>query len=167
MNAAQYGRLARAEARKLLTTRALPVTFAAAAALTLVSVVVQAMVAGRPGTYRLGTDDSTYQLLKIGAVPCLAMLIIGIVAAGGEFRHHTIIPALLATPGRARVFAVKVAVVAVTAAAFGQRRKMLRQSLKPLLPEDAILAAGIDPTRRAETLSVSEFAALARQLRAR
>ena len=50
----------------------------------------------------------------------------------------------------------------VTEAAFGQRRKMLRQSLKPLLPEDAILAAGIDPTRRAETLSVSEFAALAR-----
>jgi 16S rRNA (adenine1518-N6/adenine1519-N6)-dimethyltransferase len=55
----------------------------------------------------------------------------------------------------------------VTEAAFGQRRKMLRQSLKPLLPEDAILAAGIDPTRRAETLSVGEFAALARQLRAR
>ncbi len=55
----------------------------------------------------------------------------------------------------------------VTEAAFGQRRKMLRQSLKPLLPEDAILAAGIDPTRRAETLSVGEFAALARRLRAR
>jgi len=55
----------------------------------------------------------------------------------------------------------------VTEAAFGQRRKMLRQSLKPLLAEDAIRAAGIDPTRRAETLSVAEFAALARRLRAR
>ena len=54
----------------------------------------------------------------------------------------------------------------VTQAAFGQRRKMLRQSLKPLLSEDAVRAAGIDPTRRAETLSVSEFAALARRLRA-
>ena len=50
----------------------------------------------------------------------------------------------------------------VTEAAFGQRRKMLRQSLKPLLAEDAIRGAGIDPTRRAETLSVTEFAALAR-----
>jgi 16S rRNA (adenine1518-N6/adenine1519-N6)-dimethyltransferase len=50
----------------------------------------------------------------------------------------------------------------VTEAAFGQRRKMLRQSLKPLLTEDAIRDAGIDPTRRAETLSVAEFAALAR-----
>src|SRR5580698_934549 len=50
----------------------------------------------------------------------------------------------------------------VTEAAFGQRRKMLRQSLKPLLTEDAIRDAGIDPTRRAETLSITEFAALAR-----
>jgi len=55
----------------------------------------------------------------------------------------------------------------VTEAAFGQRRKMLRQSLKTLLAEDAIRAAGVDPTRRAETLSVQEFAALARRLRAR
>jgi len=52
----------------------------------------------------------------------------------------------------------------VTQAAFGQRRKMLRQSLKSFLPEDAIRSAGIDPTARAETLSVAEFAALARQL---
>jgi 16S rRNA (adenine1518-N6/adenine1519-N6)-dimethyltransferase len=54
----------------------------------------------------------------------------------------------------------------ITEAAFGQRRKMLRQSLKPLLSEDAIREAGIDPTRRAETLSITEFAALARQWRA-
>jgi len=51
---------------------------------------------------------------------------------------------------------------AVTAAAFGQRRKMLRQSLKSLLSEDAIRAAGIDPTLRAEQLDVTELAALAR-----
>jgi 16S rRNA (adenine1518-N6/adenine1519-N6)-dimethyltransferase len=58
---------------------------------------------------------------------------------------------------------------AVTAAAFGNRRKMLRQSLKSLAPdtEDFILAAGLDPTARAEQLSVTDFAALARLLRAR
>ncbi|HXL98490.1 MAG TPA: rRNA adenine dimethyltransferase family protein, partial [Rhizomicrobium sp.] len=58
---------------------------------------------------------------------------------------------------------------AVTAAAFGQRRKMLRQSLKTLAPdtETFIRAAGLDPTERAEQLSVADFAALARQLRAR
>ncbi len=53
-----------------------------------------------------------------------------------------------------------------TAAAFGQRRKMLRQSLKTLSPEaeELVLAAGLDPTARAQTLSVADFAALARLL---
>jgi 16S rRNA (adenine1518-N6/adenine1519-N6)-dimethyltransferase len=52
----------------------------------------------------------------------------------------------------------------VTAAAFGQRRKMLRQSLRSLGGDAAALlaGAGIDATRRAETLSIEEFAALAR-----
>ncbi|UUP19047.1 16S rRNA (adenine(1518)-N(6)/adenine(1519)-N(6))-dimethyltransferase RsmA [Nitratireductor thuwali] len=49
----------------------------------------------------------------------------------------------------------------VTEAAFGQRRKMLRQSLKSLGGERLLEGVGIDPTRRAETLSVEEFAALA------
>lgn len=50
---------------------------------------------------------------------------------------------------------------AVTKAAFGQRRKMLRQSLKPLGGEVLLDRAGINPTRRAETLSIAEFVALA------
>ena len=49
----------------------------------------------------------------------------------------------------------------VTEAAFGQRRKMLRQSLKSLGGERLLEAAGIDGTRRAETLSVEEFVRLA------
>ena len=52
----------------------------------------------------------------------------------------------------------------VTAAAFGQRRKMLRQSLKSLGGEALLEKAGIDPTRRAEELDVIQFAALARAL---
>jgi 16S rRNA (adenine1518-N6/adenine1519-N6)-dimethyltransferase len=56
----------------------------------------------------------------------------------------------------------------VTAAAFGQRRKMLRGSLKSLGDAERLLAdAGIEPTRRAETLSVAEFETLARGLVAR
>ncbi len=52
----------------------------------------------------------------------------------------------------------------VTAAAFGQRRKMLRQSLKPLFaePAEALRSLGIDPTVRAETLTVEQFCAIAR-----
>jgi 16S rRNA (adenine1518-N6/adenine1519-N6)-dimethyltransferase len=54
----------------------------------------------------------------------------------------------------------------VTEAAFGQRRKMLRQSLKSLGVDPALLltAAGIDPTQRAETVPVSGFVAMANRL---
>lgn len=53
----------------------------------------------------------------------------------------------------------------VTAAAFGQRRKMLRSSLKSLGPAEALLeAAGLEGTRRAEEISVEGFCALARAL---
>ncbi|PAQ03628.1 MAG: 16S rRNA (adenine(1518)-N(6)/adenine(1519)-N(6))-dimethyltransferase RsmA [Mesorhizobium sp.] len=48
----------------------------------------------------------------------------------------------------------------VTEAAFGQRRKMLRQSVKGLGGEALLTRAGIDPTRRAETLDIEEFVRL-------
>ena len=52
----------------------------------------------------------------------------------------------------------------LTAAAFGQRRKMLRGALKslPVDPLALLEGAGIKPTRRAESLHIAEFAALAR-----
>lgn len=52
----------------------------------------------------------------------------------------------------------------VTQAAFGQRRKMLRQSLKSLGGEALLARAEIDPARRAETLSVAEFCRIANLL---
>jgi 16S rRNA (adenine1518-N6/adenine1519-N6)-dimethyltransferase len=53
----------------------------------------------------------------------------------------------------------------VTQAAFGQRRKMLRQSLRSLGDAQALLAAaGIEPTARAEQIAVDGFVALARAL---
>jgi 16S rRNA (adenine1518-N6/adenine1519-N6)-dimethyltransferase len=56
----------------------------------------------------------------------------------------------------------------LTAAAFGQRRKMLRGALKSLGEAEALLgAAEIDPTRRAETLTIAEFDRLARLLHTR
>jgi 16S rRNA (adenine1518-N6/adenine1519-N6)-dimethyltransferase len=64
-------------------------------------------------------------------------------------------------PSRERLEALQ----AITAAAFGQRRKMLRQSLKTVPGAlDALARLGIDPQRRAETLSVGEFVAVAREL---
>lgn len=64
--------------------------------------------------------------------------------------------------------ALAAAMERVTAAAFGQRRKMLRGSLKSLGGAEALLgAAEIEGTRRAETLGVAEFERLARALLAR
>jgi 16S rRNA (adenine1518-N6/adenine1519-N6)-dimethyltransferase len=56
---------------------------------------------------------------------------------------------------------------AVVAAAFSQRRKTLRNSVKPLLETEDIVAAGIDPQLRAEVLSPAQFAALSAQLGSR
>ena len=50
---------------------------------------------------------------------------------------------------------------AVVASAFSQRRKTLRNATRERLPEAAFARAGIDPSRRGETLSVAEFIALA------
>ena len=56
----------------------------------------------------------------------------------------------------------------LTEAAFGQRRKMLRSSLKELPGAlDTLESLGIDSARRAETVSVPEFVAIARELSAR
>jgi 16S rRNA (adenine1518-N6/adenine1519-N6)-dimethyltransferase len=57
----------------------------------------------------------------------------------------------------------------VTAAAFGQRRKMLRQSLKVLWAdaEGLVRGAGLDPTARPEDLRIEDFAALARAVAAK
>jgi len=52
----------------------------------------------------------------------------------------------------------------VVSASFSMRRKTLRNSLRDLLSADQMIAAGVDPGNRAEQLSLSEFAALARLL---
>jgi 16S rRNA (adenine1518-N6/adenine1519-N6)-dimethyltransferase len=68
-------------------------------------------------------------------------------------------------PGEAPAGVAAAVLEKVTEHAFGQRRKMLRQSLKGLPGAvEALEALGIDPQRRAETLSVAEFVAVAREL---
>jgi len=52
----------------------------------------------------------------------------------------------------------------VVTQAFSQRRKTLRNSLKKLIDEEEIVALGIDPTLRAESISLAEFARLSNLL---
>ena len=100
-------RLTRAELRKLATTRTFLITLALSAGLAVISVVVDAWGAGKYGTPPLGTTASTYQMLKFGAVTSVAMLVLGIISSGGEYRHKTIIPAMLITPRRGALIAAK------------------------------------------------------------
>ena len=62
-------------------------------------------------------------------------------------------------PDQPTARAARRALAAVTRAAFGQRRKMLRSSLRSLAPDAVALlaAAGIDGSRRAEELTLAEF----------
>ena len=73
------------------------------------------------------------------------------------------------TPRKAPLDCDLKALERLTAAAFGQRRKMLRASLKPLGTdaEARIAAAGIDPTMRAEQLDIADFVKLANAFAAR
>ena len=86
----------RAELRKLFTTKALPVSFAIAIVLAIGSVIIDARSRARTDAARLGTDANVYQMLKFGAITCVVMLILGILACGQR------IPAPDHRPGPAR-----------------------------------------------------------------
>lgn len=117
-------RLTRAELRKLATARTFPITLALSVGLAVISVIATAAAAGKNGAAALGTTASTDQMLKTGVVCCVAMLVLGIIAAGGEYRHKTIIPAMLVAPRRgalviAKVIGVTVAGVVLSGLTFG------------------------------------------------
>ena len=117
-------RLTRAEVRKLATTRAFIITVAIAIGLAVIAVLVDVAEAGKNQAPALGTAASTYNMLKLGGVCSVAMLIVGIIASGGEYRHKTIIPAMLITPRRsaqvaAKTIAVTIAAVLLTGLTFG------------------------------------------------
>jgi ABC-2 type transport system permease protein len=116
-------RLTSSEARKLLLSRTFLGAVAISVGLALFTVLVDAAVAGQKGQPRLGTPADVHQLLKLGPVATVAMLVVGILSSGGEFRHHTIISTLLTTPRRGAVVAAKattvlLAGVALTTATF-------------------------------------------------
>ncbi len=76
---------------------------------------------------------------------------------------HSAVVHLTRLPG-ARFPADEAMLTRITTMAFGQRRKMLRSSLRGLRPdiEAKLVEAGIEPTQRAEEISLDRFCALAR-----
>jgi ABC-2 type transport system permease protein len=108
--------LTRAELRKLATGRAFLITLAVSVGLAVTSVIAIGAAAGKNGVPALSTTVGADSLLKLGIVCCVAMLILGILASGGEYRHKTIIPAMLITPRRGALVATKVIAVAFAGA---------------------------------------------------
>jgi ABC-type transport system involved in multi-copper enzyme maturation permease subunit len=100
--------LTRAELRKLVASRTYLIGLALSVGLAVISVAVDVAVAGKSGQPALGTAASTNKMLKLGAVCCVAMLVLGILGSGSEYKYKTIIPAMLAGPRRGTLVAAKV-----------------------------------------------------------
>jgi ABC-2 type transport system permease protein len=111
--------LARVEVRKLLSTPAAYVAAGVIALLTVASVVTAILLAGHSGQAALGTADNAAKALAVAAVSSTAMIVMGILSVGGEYRHRTILSAYLAEPRRGRVLAAKLAVNAVVGLVVG------------------------------------------------
>jgi ABC-2 type transport system permease protein len=109
--------LTRAELRKLVASRTFLIGLALSVGLAVISVAVDAATAGKNGAAALGTAASTNQMLKLGSVCCVAMLVLGILGSGSEYRHKTIIPAMLVAPRRGALVAAKVTGIAVAGVA--------------------------------------------------
>ena len=97
--------LARIELRKLTTTPALYVSAGIVALFTVLSVAAGIMLAGQQGTPPLGSEPNVTKTLSIAALSSMVMLVLGILATAGEFRHRTIMWTVLAEPRRGRVLA--------------------------------------------------------------
>jgi ABC-2 type transport system permease protein len=98
-------RLVAAELLKLRTTRTFWALAGAAAALVLLIVVLSLILDDG-----LDSDDDVESVLSTGGIAGLLTLVLGVVAAAGEYRHGTIASTLLVTPQRLR--AVGAAVLA-------------------------------------------------------
>jgi ABC-2 type transport system permease protein len=107
-------RLVRAEVAKLATTRSFRLLAAGALVLIAASVTLTALFT----TYTGGVSPARSTLALAGLAQTFA-LIAGALAVTSEFRHKTIVPAVLITPRRGRVLAAKLVTLAAAGLAFG------------------------------------------------
>ena len=103
--------LARAELRKLATTPAAYVAGGVVVVFTVASVLTSILLAGQQGQPALGTQENVSKTLAVAALGSMTMLVLGILAVAGEYRHRTILGTFLAEPRRGLVLGVKLAVM--------------------------------------------------------
>jgi ABC-2 type transport system permease protein len=111
-------RLVAAELLKLGTARAPLAILAAGLAAVMVLLGSALLNAGKVGAASLGTTANLRQILVTPGVGALFLLVVGVLAASGEFRHHTATGVFLVTPRRIRVVMAKVAALALIGLGF-------------------------------------------------
>lgn len=143
------------ELLKLRTTPMAAGLAAAAGGLALLFTVVTVAASGTvaeadlPG---LGGADGQRLLLSSGAFAAIPLLVLGVLATAGEYRHGTVVTSLLLEPRRERLLAVKAAVLATLGLAIGAAAALL-----------AIAGglAGLEARGISLALSIGELAAIA------
>ena len=135
-------RLFRAELLKLSTTRTARGLFAAAVAITALLAVATMLTAGDDGNAQLGSAGNLHNVIGGSGLASVMVLVLGILAMAGEFRHGTVTGTFLATPDRGRVVAAKLAAYAL--AGVGLALATALAGLAVALPWLAVKGAGID-----------------------
>ena len=109
----------RSELSKLTTVRTTLAFLVATAGVVLLAVVLQAATAG--GEFLGGLDDPATQraLFLTGEIATVIAVVFGTLGISGEFRHRTIVPSLLVTPGRIEMVVAKTVAAAAGGAAIG------------------------------------------------
>ena len=108
MNATLTAELRKVRASRTTTAAALVVAGMSAAAAT-----ANVLLSGKDQNPPLDADTFQHVVRAPTAIVGFAMLVVGVLASAGEYRHNTIVPSLLAQPRRARLAAAKVQAVAI------------------------------------------------------
>ena len=102
-----------AELRKLRATRTTTAAALVVVALSAVVATANALLSGKDQNPPLDADTFQHIVRAPTAIVGFAMLVVGVLASAGEYRHNTIVPSLLAQPRRARLALAKVQAVAI------------------------------------------------------
>jgi len=102
-----------AELRKLRATRTTAATALVVAGLSGAIAVANVVLAGKDQNPPLDADTFQHIVRAPTAIVGFAMLVVGVLASAGEYRHNTIVPSLLAQPRRARLAVAKVQAVTI------------------------------------------------------
>jgi len=122
-----------AELRKLRATRTTAAAALVVAGLSGVIAVANVVLAGKEQNPPLDADTFQHIVRAPTAIVGFAMLVVGVLASAGEYRHNTIVPSLLAQPRRARLAVAKVLAVGIVGLVFAAASAVVSSAVGWLL----------------------------------